>query len=110
MYVETWQDAVKPDSYLQTPASPVTIVVEASKTPTIPVCEAFAIEVGDVCRYEFTPTPLASCPAKSDGGYCIYDGPLSLRARKTPTPTQSGPGLYPGGNLSGTPIPGDTGH
>jgi len=95
-----------PDTRLQTVASPVTIVSPVSVTPTIPLCEPFVIEVGDVCRFRYTPTPVGVCPPTSDGGYCIYDGPLSLRPRSTATPTSAGPGVYAGGSItSATPYP-----
>ena len=65
------------------------IVIGESPTPTeTPIlCTPF-LEVGTVCKFVPTETPVGACPLKSTG-YCIYDGPQSLLPPKTPTPDLS---------------------
>ena len=47
--------------------------------PTYEVCQPGRTQPGDICRHEFTPTPVPGCPSLTHGGLCIYDGPESLR-------------------------------
>jgi hypothetical protein len=81
-------------------STPVTMVVavETEETETPIVCEV-GIQLGTICQYRYTPTPVGVCPPDVDRGYCIYDGPLSLRTRPTSTPIPGGSGssVYPPG-------------
>lgn len=52
-----------------------------SPTATVVACSP-GMEVGTICRFSFTPTPLPNCPPTSDRSLCVYTGVENFRERK----------------------------